>query len=561
MASDLPLALSINFAKQSKTISLTLFNRPEPTVAAIPLELQFQYDPTTPYAPIHEKVDDRNQRIKQHYWDLWNLDANATKGMAALNIADEFEGESVTITEDEIEHFCRVVGIEGEAYKKNFKGGMQVPMDFAIKLGWKSIMKPIFPNAIDGDLLKLVHLSNGFRVLPGAPALLPGDQVSSTSRIESVTNSDSGKTVSVKGTVFLESRAADKGKAVQAKTAVLEVSSSFLYRGKFTDYAQTFSRVESPTYAVDVATPETLAVLQSKEWFQWDNDESPLTQGTTLHFKTESHYVYADKSSYSKVEVTGGAYIITREQKLEIKVATIEYSSEGEGVTKGDPVVEYLKRHGKPLEQPSLFESGGYSLNTEGQCTFRTPAANDDYSKTSGDTNPIHTNPYFAALAALPGTITHGMHSSARTRRFVEQVAAANVGARVSKYSVGFTAMCLPDHAMEVRLRHIGMTANGNKLIKVDTVDLDSDSAVVLTGTAEIAQAPTAYVFTGQGSQEPGMGMELYNNSAVARAVWDQADEHLGEVYGFSILEIVRTNPKEKTVHFGGLKGQATRQK
>jgi fatty acid synthase subunit alpha, fungi type len=36
------------------------------------------------------------------------------------------------------------------------------------------------------------------------------------------------------------------------------------------------------------------------------------------------------------------------------------------------------------------------------------------------------------------------------------------------------------------------------------------------------------------------MGMELYANSAVARAVWDQADEHLGEVYGFSILEIVR---------------------
>lgn len=57
------------------------------------------------------------------------------------------------------------------------------------------------------------------------------------------------------------------------------------------------------------------------------------------------------------------------------------------------------------------------------------------------------------------------------------------------------------------------------------------------------------------------MGMELYANSTVARAVWDMADAHLGEVYGFSILEIVRNNPKEKTVHFGGLKGQATRQK
>lgn len=39
------------------------------------------------------------------------------------------------------------------------------------------------------------------------------------------------------------------------------------------------------------------------------------------------------------------------------------------------------------------------------------------------------------------------------------------------------------------------------------------------------------------------MGMELYANSAVARAVWDMADAHLGEVYGFSILEIVRSPP------------------
>lgn len=57
--------------------------------------------------------------------------------MSELKITDEFEGENVVITEEEIEAFCRVVGNEGEAYKKGFKGGMQVPMDFAIKLGWK----------------------------------------------------------------------------------------------------------------------------------------------------------------------------------------------------------------------------------------------------------------------------------------------------------------------------------------------------------------------------------------------------------------------------------------
>lgn len=73
----------------------------------------------------------------QHYWDLWNLDPTKEKPIDTLQIADEFEGEEVVISEEEIEDFCKVVGNEGEAYKKGFKGGMKVPMDFAIKLGWK----------------------------------------------------------------------------------------------------------------------------------------------------------------------------------------------------------------------------------------------------------------------------------------------------------------------------------------------------------------------------------------------------------------------------------------
>ncbi|BGP33270.1 fatty acid synthase alpha subunit Lsd1 [Rhodotorula toruloides] len=561
-AQELPLALSISFAPESSTISMTLYNQPEASKPALPLELKYKYDPSTPYAPIHEITEDRNQRIKQHYWDLWGLGNKADQGISQLKITDEFQGDLVTISADEIEAFCRVVGIEGEAYKRNYKAGMQVPLDFAIKLGWKAIMKPIFPSTIDGDLLKLVHLSNGFRVLPDTPTLQVGDVVTTTSRIESITNSDTGKTVSVRGVISLVSSADSKGKdaSTEDRIPLIEVTSSFFYRGKFSDYAQTFSRIAHPTYSVPITTPEAVAVLQSKEWFQWDDDSKPLEVGTKLQFKLESNYVYADKSSYAMATVTGGAYVITPELKLAVKVATVDYTSEGEGVIKGDPVIEYLKRHGSALDQPIMLENGGYSLTKAGQCTFTTPASNLDYSLTSGDTNPIHTNPYFASLAYLPGTITHGMHSSARTRKFVEHVAADNVGSRVRKYEVGFTAMCLPSRKMEVRLKHVGMTADGNRLIKVETVDVEGGN-VVLSGTAEVAQAPTAYVFTGQGSQEPGMGMELYANSPVARAVWDEADRHLGEVYGFSILEIVRTNPKEKTVHFGGLKGQATRQK
>ena len=57
------------------------------------------------------------------------------------------------------------------------------------------------------------------------------------------------------------------------------------------------------------------------------------------------------------------------------------------------------------------------------------------------------------------------------------------------------------------------------------------------------------------------MGMDLYKSSPAARAVWDSADAHLISAYGFSIVEIVRENPKKKTIHFGGIKGQAIRER
>ena len=61
-------------------------------------------------------------------------------------------------------------------------------MDFAIVVGWKAIIKAIFPKAIDGDLLKLVHLSNSFRMLPGAEPLKKDDVVETRAQINAVLN-------------------------------------------------------------------------------------------------------------------------------------------------------------------------------------------------------------------------------------------------------------------------------------------------------------------------------------------------------------------------------------
>jgi fatty acid synthase subunit alpha len=118
--------------------------------------------------------------------------------------------------------------------------------------------------------------------------------------------------------------------------------------------------------------------------------------------------------------------------------------------------------------------------------------------------------------------------------------------------------MILPGDELTVTIKHIGMR-DGNIVVRVETTNARGER--VLEGSAEVAQPTTVYVFTGQGSQEPNMGMDLYNSSPAARAVWEGANAHLLAVYGFSIIEIVKDNPKEKTIHFDGIKGQIIRQR
>ncbi|KAJ5930772.1 hypothetical protein N7466_006265 [Penicillium verhagenii] len=522
---------------ESGQVSLTLFEGRTAEGGVVPLTFLFTYHPETGYAPLREVMGDRNDRIKEFYYRIWfgNKDVPFDTPTTAT-----FNGGRETITAQAVADFVHAVGNTGEAFVDRPGKEVYAPMDFAIVAGWKAITKPIFPRTIDGDLLKLVHLSNGFKMVPGAEPLKVGDVLDTTAQINAVINQESGKMVEVCGTIKRDGE------------AIMHVTSQFLYRGAYSDFENTFQRKDEVPMQVHLATSRDVAILRSKEWFRMDESEIELL-GQTLTFRLQSLIRFKNQTVFSNVQ-TIGQVLLELPTKEVIQVASVDYEA---GTSHGNPVIDYLQRNGTSIEQPVYFENP-IPLSGKTLLELRAPASNETYARVSGDYNPIHVSRVFSSYANLPGTITHGMYSSAAVRSFVETWAAENNIGRVRGFHVSLVGMVLPNDMITVKLQHVGMIA-GRKIIKVEVSNKETEDKVLL-GEAEVEQPVTSYVFTGQGSQEQGMGMELYASSPVAKEVWDRADRHFIENYGLSIIDIVKNNPKELTVYFGGPRGKAIRQ-
>lgn len=174
--------------------------------------------------------------------------------------------------------------------------------------------------------------------------------------------------------------------------------------------------------------------------------------------------------------------------------------------------------------------------------TVAAPGEMTAFARTSGDFNPIHTSRRGAAVSGLNAPLVHGMWLSATAQHAVQATDGKGAHYEIAGWTYNMYGMVQLNDRVEISVERVGKVNHGGMVLEVTS---RIDGQIVSRGTAVVRAPKSAFVYPGQGIQKQGMVLDERAKSPAAREVWERADKLTRSKLGFSILAVVRDNPKE----------------
>ncbi|MFT8592468.1 MAG: fatty acid synthase subunit beta domain-containing protein [Bifidobacterium sp.] len=168
------------------------------------------------------------------------------------------------------------------------------------------------------------------------------------------------------------------------------------------------------------------------------------------------------------------------------------------------------------------------------------------FARTSGDFNPIHTSARGAAVSGLKAPLVHGMWLSATAQHVAQAFDDNGLHCEIVGWTYNMYGMVQLNDTVEISVERVGKVSHGGMVLEVTS---RIDGQLVSRGTAITRAVRSAFVYPGQGIQKQGMVLDERAKSVAARDTWERADALTRSKLGFSILSVVRDNPKQLTAN------------
>lgn len=404
-----------------------------------------------------------------------------------------------------------VDGGRAQAYAAVTGGGDAIALPFAFSLAWQPIFAALSAPELAGGLLQLVHLDQGVTQGPAWPPIA-GESLACTAQITRVEDADAGRRIVAVATLL------------RANCVVATLQSAFFVRGYFGNTACVVRASEPHVEAIRI-TASGWTLLNQQEWMP-TTPELVDSVAFSLALTTQQ-----DRAGATHFGVTGEL------RGEDGDLATIDWRGKGRGRLHPVAAALQLLRASGSADVPT-------APKTLGQSVDQTPSDMATFADVSSDHNPIHRSHLVARLADLDTPIVHGMWTKARLYAALVQAIGGDAS-RVTTIRGEFLAIAQLGETLHLEVARTGLRRGALLCQATAAVERAGQRLPVVRLTATVAPPKTAYVFPGQGIQQRGMGMDGYARSSAARQIWDRADFYTRSALGFSILAVVRDNPRE----------------